>query len=78
MREDVTVDPLQDDPAAAIDGNDKSIVDQPVTMRADGADFYVRKELAGDVLFKRHDGEGVLAFRRVYSTFDGQACTALG
>jgi len=67
MREDMTVDPLQDDLAAAIDGNDKSIVDQPVTMRADGADFCVRKELAGNVLLKGHDSEAVNGVRCVYS-----------
>ena len=44
-----------DDLAAAGDGDDKSIVDQSVTMRADGADFSVRNELAGNVLLKRHD-----------------------
>jgi hypothetical protein len=36
-------------------------------MGVDGADFSVQKELAGDILFKRHGGEGVLAFRCVYS-----------
>ncbi|BAV32859.1 hypothetical protein SCL_0537 [Sulfuricaulis limicola] len=57
MREDVTVDPLQNELAVAIDGHDKGIVDQPVTMRADGAYFCVRKKLAGNDLLKGHAGK---------------------
>jgi hypothetical protein len=30
-------------------------------MRADGADFYVRNELAGNVLFKGHVDEAVFS-----------------
>ncbi|GAB4514235.1 MAG: hypothetical protein Tsb0026_19470 [Sulfuricaulis sp.] len=52
MREDMTVDPLQDDLGTGIGGYDKSIVDQSLPVWADGADFSVQDELAGDILLK--------------------------
>ena len=66
MREYMTINPLQNDPAAGFGGDEKSIVDQPLPMRADKTDLFVQNELVGDVLFKGHDG------------FDGQAGVALG
>lgn len=66
MREDVTINPLQNDLAAGIGGDEKSIVDQSLPMRLDDADFSLQNELAGNVLFNNH------------VAFDGQAGAALG
>ena len=66
MREDVAVNPLQNDLAAGIGSDEKSIIDQSLPMRLDGADISTRNELAGNVLFNGHGG------------FDGQAGAALG
>ncbi len=59
VREDVAVNPLQDDPAAGIGGRDKSIVNQSVAVRMNGADLPVQNEFVGDVLLKGHDVEAM-------------------
>lgn len=58
MREDVTVDSLQDDLATAIGGYDEGIIDQPLPMRVDSADYFVRDELTGDTMCEGHADKG--------------------